>query len=129
MPHMVMAHESDPKDILLKEVGDISGFEICNNQVLCAIYIRPQKTRSGIYLTDKTVDEDRYQGKVGLVVRLGPDAFVETEKWAFKTRADVMDWIVFRPSDGWGVTVNGVLCRMLDDVDMRGRISHPDQVW
>ena len=39
------------------------------------------------------------------------------------------DWVVFRPSDGWSITVNGVLCRILEDINVRGRIQHPDQVW
>jgi hypothetical protein len=39
------------------------------------------------------------------------------------------DWIVFRPSDGWPITVNGVLCRMLDDTSVRGKIDVPDKIW
>ena len=56
MPPMIMAHEVDPKQKLLKEIGDLSKVEIFNNQVLVAVYIRPQKTKSGIYLSDKTTD-------------------------------------------------------------------------
>jgi co-chaperonin GroES (HSP10) len=127
---MVMAHEDDPKEILMKELGDISDVEIFNNQVLCAVYIRPQKTKSGIFLTAQTVDEDKYQSKVGLVLKLGESAF----DGSFKAKYSDIDfvageWAVFRPSDGWSVTVNGVLCRILDDVDIRGRIQQPDQVW
>jgi hypothetical protein len=42
---------------------------------------------------------------------------------------DVGDWIYFRPSDGWQITVHGQLCRILDDTDVRGRIPAPDAVW
>jgi hypothetical protein len=41
----------------------------------------------------------------------------------------LQDWVVFRPSDGWSITVNGVLCRLLQDSNVKGRIRHPDQVW
>jgi co-chaperonin GroES (HSP10) len=71
---MVMEHEIDPKEKLLTDLGDLSGIEIFNNQVLVAVYIRPNKTKSGIILTDETVNEDRYQGKVGLLVGMGPAA-------------------------------------------------------
>jgi co-chaperonin GroES (HSP10) len=125
-----MTHDTDPKEALTKELGDISGFEIFNNQVLCAVYVRPQKTKSGIYLTSQTVDEDRIQGKVGLIVKTGPDAFTDDSgQWFTDMNIELSDWVVFRPSDGWSVTVNGVLCRILDDTNVRGRVQHPDQVW
>ena len=130
MPYMRMEHDVDPKQALLKELGDISQFEIFNNQILCAVYIRPKKTKSGIYLSDQTTDEDRYQSKVGLIIKMGPQAFVdETNSWFSGNEANVDDWIVFRPSDGWSITVNNVLCRILDDTSVRGRIKHPDNVW
>jgi co-chaperonin GroES (HSP10) len=130
MSNIAMAHDKDPRENLQKEVGDLSGVEIFNMQVLVAVYIRPEKTKSGIILSDKTRDEDRFQSKVGLIVKKGPSAFVDDEgKWFSGRDIKEGDWIVFRPSDGWNVTVNGTLCRMLDDMSIRGRISHPDQVW
>lgn len=130
MPAMVMEHQVDPRDAKLAEIGDVSNFEVFNNQVLCAVYLRPQKTRSGIYLTDNTTDEDRHQSKVGLVIKMGPDAFKDAEgKWFRDLTIETNDWLVFRPSDGWSITVNGVLCRMIDDADIRGRVQHPDGVW
>ena len=130
MSNIAMAHDTDPREHLKKEVGDLSGVEIFNMQVLVAVYIRPEKTKSGIILSDKTRDEDRFQSKVGLIVKKGPSAFVDDDgKWFSGLDIKEGDWIVFRPSDGWNVTVNGTLCRMLDDMSIRGRISHPDQVW
>lgn len=130
MPYMVMEHEEDPANPLLEQAGDLSSVEVFNNQLLVAVYVRPQKTKSGIILTDKTTDEDRYQSKVGLVLKKGPSAFNDTTgEWFNGVMINEGDWIVFRPSDGWSVTVNGQLCRMIDDVNVRGRIDHPDRVW
>ena len=130
MPPMKMAHAIDPKTELLNEVGDIKEVEIFNNQILCAIYIRPQKTKSGIILTEKYVDEDKYQGKVGLVLKMGPEAFVDDSgKWFKNMKLKVGDWVVFRPSDGWSVSINGKSCRILDDVAIRGRVQSPDIIW
>ena len=134
MSNIAMLHETDPKAVLLKDVGDVSHIEVFNMQVLVAVYIRPEKTKSGIILSDKTRDEDRYQSKVGLIVKMvikkGPSAFVdESDKWFSGINVKEGDWIVFRPSDGWNITINGTLCRMLDDMSIRARISHPDQVW
>jgi co-chaperonin GroES (HSP10) len=130
MPAMLMAHEEDPAEKLKKEVGDTSKVEVFNNQLLVAVYVRPQKTKSGIYLTDKTTEEDRFQSKVGLVIKKGPSAFNDTSgEWFNGVEINEGDWIVFRPSDGWSITVNNVLCRMIDDVNVKGRIDQPDRVW
>ena len=130
MPAMLMTHEVDPRKKILAEIGSVDDFEIFNNQVLAAVYVRPTKTKSGIYIPDKTADEDQFQGKVGLVLKTGPAAFDDPEnKWFSGVNVKIHDWIVFRPSDGWKITVNNVLCRIFDDTDIRGRVDHPDRVW
>lgn len=129
MPHMMMAHEQDPRAKLRTELGDLSGVELFHNQVLLAVYIRPQKTKSGLYLTDAHTDEDRFQSKVGLLVKKGPMAFEQDGNWFTGLEFQEDDWLVFRPSDGWSITVNGVLCRIFDDINIKGRVPHPDAIW
>lgn len=130
MPYMVMKHDVDPKQKLLDDLGDISELEIFNNQILLAVYIRPQQTRSGLHLASQTTDEDRYQSKVGLLVKSGNAAFKDdTDTWFKDIEINEEDWILFRPSDGWSITINGVLCRMLEDVSTKGRIPHPDMAY
>ena len=127
---MPMEHETDPAENLKKELGDLSTIEVFNNQILVAVYIRPQKTKSGIILTSQTTDEDRYQSKVGLVIKKGPQAFLDSSgEWFDDVEINEDDWIVFRPSDGWSITVNNVLCRMIDDVNIKARVDQPDRVW
>lgn len=130
MPPMIMDHEIDPKEKLLSDLGDLSNIEIFNTQVMVAVYIRPTKTKSGLYLSDKTIDEDRYQGKVGLLVKMGPNAFQDDSgQWFDDVSFKLHDWLVYRPSDGWSITVNGVLCRMLSDTQIKMRIPSPDAIW
>jgi len=125
-----MLHEKDPKDALMEQVGDLSGVNIFNMKVLVAVYIRPEKTKGGLFLSEKSRDEDRFQSKIGLVLKKGPTAFVdEDEKWFSGLAVKEGDWVVFRPSDGWGLTINGTMCRMLDDMSIQGTVSHPDQIW
>jgi len=131
MPQMMMKHEEDPADTLLKSIGDLSGVELFNNQVLVAIYMRPEKTSSGLYLPEKNRDEDRYQSKIGLLIKKGDQAFVDPEKEWF-SGADFSigrDWLLFRPSDGWSVTINKMPCRIFDDISIKGRVLHPDFIW
>lgn len=130
MPHMVMAHDVDPAQELLDKAGSVQDIEIFNNQVLVAVYMRPNKTKSGLFLTDQTIDEDRFQSKVGLVLKVGPTAFdTDFRKKFSDITVTEHEWIVFRPSDGWSVTLGGQICRILDDTSVRGRVSHPDLIW
>jgi hypothetical protein len=130
MSAMLMDHEIDPKEKILKELGDLSNIEIFNNQILVAVYVRPEKTKSGLYLSDSMRSEDQFQGKTGLLVGMGPAAFNdESGQWFNNASFNLHDWLVFRPSDGWSIKVNGVLCRMMADTQVKARISGPDQVW
>lgn len=130
MPAALMVHEKDPKAELLSAVGDLSQIEIMHNQILVAVYIRPEKTKSGIYLTSNTRDEDRYQGKAGLVLKKGPLAFVDDDANKFHGQnVEVGDWVFYRVSDGFQVMINGRLCRLLEEVHVKGKIPSPDVVF
>ena|SRR5215831_1014826 len=140
MPARLMEHAVDPRADLWDKLGDIDDLEVFANQVLVAIYVRPERTKSGIILTDANRDEDKSQGKIGLVVKLGEYAFTvdptKRDEWFGSINAEneggtikLGDWVYFRASDGWAVTVNQQPCRILDDVRIRGRVKHPDMVW
>jgi co-chaperonin GroES (HSP10) len=126
---MKMTHAGDPRAELMSSVGDISGIKIFNNWILVAVYKRPEKTLGGIILTDNTRKEDEYQGKVGLVLKKGPLAFVDDDKASFNGQdVELGEWIAFRVSDGWSLEVNGVICRMLQDVQIRLGLPSPDVI-
>lgn len=135
MPALQALHDGDPRKELLKKVGDIREMELFGNAILVAIYERPKMAKYGkleLELVDKTRDEDKFQGKVGLVLKLGPMAYVDDEQVQFHDqKVSVGDWIVYRPSDGWQLTLtkNQVPCRMLTESGIRMRISSPDSVW
>ena len=124
-----MSHDIDPREKILAELGDLSGLNVRLNQILVAVYLRPEKTKGGILLPGQARDEDRYQGKVGLVIKKGPLAFVNTDEWDFGKPVETGDWVVFRPSDGWSINVNGVLCRMLVDSSVKADVESPDFVY
>ena len=130
MTYMKMHHEGDPCVEIQNAIGDLSKVDIFFNWVLVAVYKRPEKTKSGIFLTDDSRKEDEYQGKAGLVLKKGAQAFVDDANTSFQGQnVNVGDWVVIRPSDGWQVIINGVLCRMVQDVQVRLRIESPDVVF
>lgn len=139
MPATLTVHESDPVDRIYELAGNLNEVEVFNNKVLIAVYQRPDETMTsgGILLTHKTTGEDRYQSKVGLIISMGPIAFLDkAEKGWFVDQDDMEegDWVMYRPSDGWSLTLisrdnNGkrqeLLCRLMDDLSIMGRIKSP----
>lgn len=131
MPFMVMQHEVDPKEAIYKNVGEyLENIEVFNNQILVATYMRPEKTKGGIYITEKNRGEDQWQSKIGLVVKMGPTAFKDTSgEWFKDVNIQINDWVILRPSDGWNITINSAPFRMIEDIHIKGRVSNPDFVW
>jgi len=141
MPALKAIHTTDPAREIFKRVGNLDWMRLRVNQILCAVYIAPTTRQYGtlkVLVPDKTRDEDRYQGKVGLVVKMGPLAFQSDEetKFAADDKLRIGDWVVFRASDGWQVTLTGdgtqkgsQLCRVFVESDIRAVIPHPDMVW
>lgn len=130
MPYMLMDHDVDPAEKLIEEIGDLSTIKLFNNQILVGVYIRPEKMKSGLLLPNQTTEEDRFQSKVGLLLKMGPSAFEPNDEGWFKGETfNLHDWLVFRPADGWSITVHGVLCRILIDTQVKMRPQIPDEVW
>lgn len=129
-PSLKMYHARDPREEMMEQVGDLSGIEVMHNQILVMVYVRPSKTASGLFISDKTREEDRFQGKAGLVLKKGPQAFKDDEVNKFDGQ-DVHpgDWVFYRVSDGFPLNVNGQLCRLLEEVHIKGKVNSPDVVF
>lgn len=122
-------NEADPAARMRAAIGDLSGVELFNNQVLCVVYTRPDKV-GGLYMPDSIIKEDEIQGKAGLILKKGAGAFVDDDgKWFSGASLDVGDWVIFRSSDGWRLKINGVLCRIFDDVSIKGKVDHPERIY
>ena len=120
----------DPAQELRDKIGYIDDVEIPLNNVLLAIYLMPQKTKSGIILSDETRDENLYQGKACLVLKKGPIAFQDAGNFKFHGVApQVGTWVVIRPSDGLKLDLNKVRCVLIADTQIKMVIPSPDVVW
>ena len=139
MPATLVVHEEDPAETILDLAGDLEEVDIFNNKILVGVYQRENeaKTAGGIILTHKTTDEDKYQSKVGLVLKMGPSAFVDFSdppRWFIDQHIFLGDWVVYRPSDGWSLTLvskdskgkkQELLCRLLDDTSIMAKVEGP----
>ena len=131
------AAQFDPKKALLDSIGSdwLDSIEIFHNQVLVATYIEPEKTRGGIIRPDRTLAENRFQGKAALVLKMGPLAFVDDNVAKFGgVTVQEGDWVFVRPSDGMeffsvDATGAGTSCRLFEDVNIKARVSDPSLIY
>lgn len=111
-------------------IGNIEDITIYHNQILVGIYMAPERTAGGIIRPDRTRDEDKWQGKVGLVLKTGPLAFVDDRSNIFAGQeVKPGDWIVYRVSDGFPIDINGVHCRIMEDTHVKAAVPAPELVY
>ena len=126
---MQIATADDPKKAILSAIGDVSKISLFSGRVLLATYIAPEKTSGGIYRPVTNVKEDIWQGVVGLVIKKGATAFKDDDSTQFHGQnVQVGDWVTFRPGDAKRIQINGVECRIVDDVLIDMVIDNPDIV-
>lgn len=134
MTRTKFTHEDDPKKLLMDKYSrTVEDLSIYGDSLLVAIYRRPEKTKGGILLSNEYLDEDLYQGKVGLVLKVGPYPADEMDlKWFNGRLPQVGDWVTFRASDGisFGLLDNKGDCRFLKDRrSVWMVIPEPDMIW
>lgn len=121
---------ADFKTLVLRDIGNLSNFIVLGSDVLVATYVKPRKTAGGILLPDKSVDEDRYQGKIGLVLKLGESAFKYSGPFAYEgTVPKVGQYVAFHTSDTREIGIRGVSCRTIDSQLIRMIVPDPDSVY
>ena len=122
-------HAEPPEEVIWREVGSIDGHQVLFQNILVAIYTRPEgKTAGGIHVLENP--EDNFQAKAGLVLKKGPTAFVDDGPIKFGGfTVKPGDWVVFRPSEGLACQIGLRKCRILADVHIKMVIDHPDDIY
>lgn len=129
--------ERETKEWVFSELGLLDDVELFFNDILVAKYIR-QQIAGGLIASAETQKEDRWQGVVGLVLKVGPRAFVDDDRNKFYgITVKRGDWVLYRNSDGWDKniarlgerTTDPVQCRIIQDVHIRGRVRFPGRLY
>ena len=107
-------HVKDPAQEIMDDIGwIIDGLQPIGAEVLIAMYERvgkgEAKTAGGLIIPDikgGAATEDKFQGKVGLVVKMGPIAFDEddTHRWG-DVKPKVGDWVIININETFSFDV------------------------
>jgi co-chaperonin GroES (HSP10) len=127
-----ISQAADPKSAIIKAVGDLTTTKIAADLVLLGTYIRNEKTAGGIIRPTDVLKEDEYQGKVGLVLAVGPIAYADFETQATVPQGEMAElhtWVVYQIKDAWPVQINGTACRVIPYDKIRMQIPEPSMVF
>lgn len=117
----------DPKKAIWDALGKaIDKINPMGSLILVGTYIAPDRSAGGILYADKSMDEDLFQGSMGLVLKLGPTCFMDDAFHAFHgQQVNVNDWVIFRYSSAWEIHLAGVSVRFVPDSEIKGTVEHP----
>lgn len=121
-----LAQAPDAKDGILKALGDQKDFQTLYDLVLVGTYVQPERRKSGLYMPKEAIQEDEFQGIVGLIVQMGPDA----EKLAAETGGPTVgDWVIYNINNSWALSIRETPCRHVPYEKLRMRIADPKVIY
>lgn len=95
-------------------------------RLLVLPYKRKEKTKGGIILTDKSLEESQIASSIGLVLRVGPDAYKDKTRFPTGAWCKEKDWIIFGKYAGSRISIEGGEVRLMNDDEVLGVISDPE---
>ena len=100
-------------------------------QILLGLYVPPEKTKGGIFLTDKVRDESKWQGKVALVLAIGDQAYASDNMRVFpRPWCEVGDWVQFASYDQQGskFQIGRYWFALVTDDTIRATVPDPEAI-
>ena len=86
------------------------------------------KTKGGVILSDKTVEETQIATNVGLVLAIGPDAYNDKERFPNGPWCKEKDWVIFARYAGSRLNIEGGELRILNDDEILGTTDDPESI-
>ena len=86
------------------------------------------KTKGGVLLSDKTVEETQIATNVGLVLAMGPDAYNDKERFPNGAWCKKNDWVIFARYAGSRLNIQGGELRILNDDEILGTTDDPESI-
>lgn len=87
-----------------------------------------QKTKGGVLLTDKAVEDSQLTTTVAMVLATGHDAYKDKDKFPSGSWCKQGDWVVFGRYAGSRLKIEGGEVRILNDDEILGTIENPEDI-
>ena len=97
-------------------------------RMLILPYRPPKATKGGILLAENTLDETQIQTVAGYVLKLGPLAYRDKEKFPTGAWCEEKQWVVFARYAGSRFKIEGGEVRILNDDEILATIKNPEDI-
>ena len=87
-----------------------------------------EKTKGGIIIAQESLDKARIATNCGYVVKMGPMAYGDKEKFPTGPWCKEKDWVIFARYAGSRLPIEGGEVRILNDDEVLGTIKDPESV-
>ena len=87
-----------------------------------------EKTKGGIIIAQESLDKARIATNCGYVVKMGPMAYGDKEKFPTGPWCKERDWVIFARYAGSRLPIEGGEVRLLNDDEVLGTIKDPESV-
>jgi len=86
------------------------------------------KTKSGLYLTDETVQESQLTTNICKVLKMGPECYKDKEKFPSGPWCKVDDWVLITRYAGSRIRIDGGELRIINDDEILAVIDDPRDI-
>ena len=87
-----------------------------------------EKTKGGILIAQESLEKLRIATNCGYVLRVGPLAYYDKEKFPTGPWCKQGDWVIFARYAGSRLPIEGGEVRLLNDDEVLGTINNPESV-
>jgi len=128
-------YQSEPKEPEKKNIDETNVDSISDQlpepsgyRLLVLPFTPKDKTKGGILIAQETLDKLRIAVNCGYVIKVGPLAYADKEKFATGPWCKKGDWVIFARYAGSRLPIEGGEVRILNDDEVLGTIKDPEAV-
>ena len=86
------------------------------------------KTKGGIVLAESTLEKQQVASQCGLILAMGPQCYMDKERYPEGPWCKVGDWVMFARYAGSRIKIEGGEIRLLNDDEILATIKSPEDL-
>ena len=98
-------------------------------RILVLPFKMKEKTKGGILITDDVIERSQVASTCGLVLKVGPDAYKDTERYPKGPWCKKGSWVVFARYAGSRMKIDGGEVRLLNDDEVLATVENPEDIF
>ena len=88
-----------------------------------------EKTKGRILITDDVIERSQVASTCGLVLKVGPDAYRDKERYPEGPWCKKGTWVVFARYAGSRIKIDGGEVRLLNDDEVLATVENPEDIF